>query len=203
MGRTLGTWIVMAALLAMPAAAEERDHHVSADPAQHLFRASPFAHGYIHGYESGFAQGDEDIHFRHEPRRLEGSKEYKHADRGYRSGYGDRQSFREGYRAGLVAGYEDARSGAAFRAFEELRRLAAATTTPLVDMPDVTYDRGFLRGYRAARATLGANCEAPEGLTAERYCAGFEQGYALGVADTGAQVAAQNRFKPALRASDR
>src|SRR5206468_9458367 len=41
-------------LLAPVAMAQRADRHMLADDAQSLYRRSPFAHGYIHGYEEGF-----------------------------------------------------------------------------------------------------------------------------------------------------
>jgi len=185
-------FVVVIAALAL-AADQLPDHHVSADPAQRLFRASPFAHGYIHGYETGFGMGDEDVQMGRGAQDVRRSSEYKKASEGYRPDFGSRESFRAGFREGLAIGYRDALSGGEFRALGELRRLATGVDDELVvDSTDRLYDGGFLAGYRAARQEAADQCQkAPAGR--ERFCSGFLDGYELGESDTGAVTTAKER----------
>src|SRR4051812_43790873 len=174
------------------------DYHVSADPAQRLFRLSPFAHGYIHGYESGFGMADEDVQMARGEQRIEKSGEYRHADRGYERRFGDRESFRAGFREGLLVGYHDGIIGGEFRALGELRRLATGLESELVsNASDTPYDGGFLAGYRAARQNHAEECKPGEksagNPTRARFCSGFLDGYDLGESDSGAIASAQER----------
>jgi hypothetical protein len=177
-----------------PAAAD--DYHVSSDPAQRLFRLSPFAHGYIHGYESGFGMGDEDVQMGRGDQHIEKTGEYRSADRGYEPAFGDRESFRAGFREGLTMGYRDANTGGEFRAFSELRRLATGLENDLVkNGADAPYDGGFLAGYRAARQAKPDECTGHpnDNSTKARFCSGFLDGYELGEADSGALATAEER----------
>lgn len=193
MGRILG--ICALVLLTTAALAQttptvpptNTDYHLAQDPAQRLFRLSPFAHGYIHGYESGFTLGDEDVQMGRGDQRIEHTGEFKDADRGYRREFGDRGSFRSGFREGLVIGYRDAISGGEFRAFGELRRLATGLENSLVgNAADHTYDGGFLAGYTAARQGHPDDCQNADTRTKARFCSGYLDGYDLGVSDSGA-----------------
>ena len=166
------------------------DHHVSADPAQRLFRASPFAHGYIHGYEAGFSMGTEDVQMGRGAQEVRKSAEYQSASEGYAAAFGSRESFRAGFRAGLAIGYRDAFSGKEFRALGELRRLATGVEGEAA--VDRLYDGGFFAGYRAARQEAADQCQkAAAGR--ERFCSGFLDGYQLGESDAGAVTTARER----------
>jgi hypothetical protein len=174
------------AVSAVSAGQAPADHHVSADPAQRLFRASPFAHGYIHGYEVGFGMGNEDVQIGRGSQEVRQSAEYKSASEGYAAAFGSRESFRAGFREGLAIGYRDAFSGGEFRALGELRRLATGVEGEAA--VDRLYDGGFFAGYRAARQEAADECQkAPAGR--ERFCSGFLDGYELGESDTGATAA--------------
>lgn len=190
----------MAMFLALAAgapAAEAPDYHITADPAQRLFRASPFAHGYIHGYEYGFALGDEDIQIGRGAQDVRRTEAFRDADGGYHKGFGNRESFRWGFRAGLAIGYRDALFGGEFRALGELRRLASGLHGGLLfDVGDTPYDGGFRAGYSAARQEATNDCESEVAATRERFCAGFFAGYELGEADTGAATTAAERGTP-------
>jgi len=194
------------ALVSAPAYGSDKpaDYHVSSDPAQRLFRLSLFAHGYIHGYESGFAMGDEDVQMARGEQPIEKSSEYHYADRGYERAFGDRESFRAGFREGLMVGYHDAISGGEFRALGELRRLATGLESELVsNASDAPYDGGFLAGYRAARQDHPEECKLEESKAAAnaasvnsvraRFCSGFLDGYELGESDSGAIATARER----------
>ena len=170
------------------------DHHITADPAQRLFRASPFAHGYIHGYEIGFGLGDEDVQIGRGAQAIRKTVEYKDGDGGYRPAFGSRESFRAGFREGLSIGYRDAFSGGEFRALNELRRLASGVEGELLaDAADRIYDGGFLVGYRAARQEAPDECRTSTAAGRERFCSGFLDGFELGESDTGAATTARDR----------
>jgi len=59
-------------------------------------------HGYEHGYRDGLHKGldDRDHHNKFKP-------EVKDDDNGYQSFMGDKGQYKEGYRSGFVAGYDD------------------------------------------------------------------------------------------------
>ena len=193
-------------------AGDADDYHVSGDPAQRLFRLSPFAHGYIHGYEGGFGMGDDDVHMARTEEKIDQTEEYHHADRGYDRSFGDRENFRAGFREGLTMGYHDAISGGEFRALGELRRLATGLENELVGRDpvnhasDAGYDGGFLAGYRAARQEHPNECKA--GVAAgktdpskARFCSGFLDGYELGESDLGDIASAQKPPAPPMSAN--
>jgi hypothetical protein len=174
------------------------DYHVNKDPAARLFRLSPFAHGYIHGYEAGFAMGDDDVQMGRGDQHIEKTGEFRDADREYQRAFGDRENFRAGYREGLVVGYHDALTGGEFRALNELRRLATGLESDLVvSSADAGYDGGFLAGYRAARQDHANDCSgAPASASKEHFCSGFLDGYELGDSDSGAIATAQEHAPP-------
>jgi hypothetical protein len=207
-GRTQGIRIasvpLVLLLVVFAGAQRAADHHVSADPAQRLFRLSPFAHGYIHGYESGFGMGDEDVQMGRGEQKIRKTREYREADRGYERAFGERESFRNGFREGLTVGYHDAVSGGEFRALAELRRLATGLENDLVaGAADAPYDRGFFAGYRAARAEDADECKGAPGTAEDRFCSGFLDGYELGESDSGAIATARERGAPPLGGDER
>lgn len=197
--------LLMTTAVLCTAQGQAADHHVTGEPAQRLFRLSPFAHGYIHGYESGFGMGDEDVQMGRGGQHIEKTREFRSADRGYARAFGDRESFRAGYREGLTVGYHEALSGGVFRALTALRRLATGLENGLVNSgADAPYDGGFLSGYRAARQDHPDDCAAPAKATnpaRERFCSGFLDGYELGEADSGAIATAQG--SPGANAANR
>jgi len=188
----------LAVALAGAAAAQQApDHHITADPAQRLFRASTFAHGYIHGYERGFMQGDEDVQTGRGAQDIHKIPGYRAGDAGYRREFGARQSFRAGFREGMAIGYRDALSGGEFRALAELRRLASGLEDELLsEAADRVYDGGFLAGYSAARQESAGDCQAPVPPAWARFCSGFLDGYELGESDTGGATTARDRMAP-------
>jgi hypothetical protein len=178
------------AFSALCAGQASADHHISADPEQRLYRASPFAHGYIHGYEVGFGMGNEDVQIGRGAQEVRKSAEYKSASEGYAAAFGSRESFRAGFREGLAIGYRDGFAGGEFRALGELRRLATGVEGEAA--VDRLYDGGFFAGYRAARQEAADQCQqAPAGR--ERFCSGFLDGYELGESDTGVGTTARER----------
>ncbi len=57
------------------------------------------------GYQDGFNDGQRDRHTGHSYRPTEGSN-YKHADRGYSSGYGSKDLYKQEYRQAYSAAYQ-------------------------------------------------------------------------------------------------
>jgi hypothetical protein len=62
------------------------------------------------GYRDGLTAGNDDYSRRHST-SAEDQRDYKDADHGYRSGYGDRDSYKRQYRDGFVRGYKDGYRG--------------------------------------------------------------------------------------------
>ncbi len=180
--------------------AQVRDQHL-AGPAGELFLVSPFAHGYIHGYEDGFHSGNIDYQEGVQARRLKDFREYRLASAGYERDFGDLDAFRGGYRAGFDAGYMDGISGRVFRGLAAVRVAAKALPGDAVASiaENASFDRGFEDGYsvglksgRHAEATdaefdaSSRMCVAgsPETPAHSRtYCEGFVRAYSLGYRD--------------------
>ena len=177
------------------------DQHVNEDRAGPLYRRSVFAHGYIHGYEDGFREGDIDFQTGHDPRDVKRLKEFRSADGGYRRTFGNRDQFRAAYRRGLATGYTDALAGREFRGVAAARRAADG----LADRPDVssdnTFDHGFRQGYEAGQArgqsairdhvsynsapsacTPNPGSPPPPGQPQD-FCDGYTRGYLMGYDD--------------------
>jgi hypothetical protein len=57
------------------------------------------------GYRDGLNDGQKDLMTGHSYRPTEGSN-YKHADRGYNSSYGNKDSYKQVYRSGYLQGYQ-------------------------------------------------------------------------------------------------
>lgn len=62
------------------------------------------------GYRDGLMAGEADYNHHHAA-RPEDQHDYKSADHGYRSSYGDKSAYQQQYRDGFEAGYRDAYSG--------------------------------------------------------------------------------------------
>ena len=81
--------------------------NAAADAAQWQASLSEgFEQGQRDGYEIGLQRGQEDRQYR---RRADVNRNNDYVDgmRGYRSEYGDRSVFQQGYRDGFRQGYED------------------------------------------------------------------------------------------------
>ncbi len=189
-------------VLLIPAAvlAQARDEHL-ADPAGELFLVSPFAHGYIHGYQDGFHNGNIDYQEARKPRPLKDFREYRLAKAGYEERFGDVRAFRSGYRDGFLAGYSDGVAGREFRGMAAIR--VAAEALPGDAIADITgkggFDQGFGDGYElgliAGRRAGAADDDfdatnrmcAPDSPETRAhppsYCEGFTRAYALGYRD--------------------
>jgi hypothetical protein len=62
------------------------------------------------GYRDGLMAGEADYNHHHSP-RAEDQDDYRHADHGYRSSFGEKSIYQQQYRDGFMAGYRDAYSG--------------------------------------------------------------------------------------------
>jgi hypothetical protein len=172
---------IVAPLLAL---AGESDAHERGDLASPLYEQSVFAHGYIHGYEAGFHLADDDYQMGRPARDLREVDAFKQADGGYRSQFGSKDDFKQGFREGFVAGYEDSFHNRPFRAVSAAR-LAAEGMQPDAH-PDKDFDAGFIDGYHAAAVSGTAqSCISqkgrPESQVTLQYCDGFGRGYQFGL----------------------
>lgn len=184
---------VVSSLFSIAAFAGEKDWHLSASGNRAFFLRSAFAHGYMHGYEMGFHEGDMDLQMGRTFQAITKQDEFNKVH-GYRPGFGDRGSFDEGYRKGYAVGYTDCYAGRNFRAtilldLANSHRLAASEATP-----DRNFDRAFTMGYELgaemglksgrAPATLentgSINCS---GVAGTEDCAAYRDGYRLGYSD--------------------
>lgn len=89
--------MVFAALVFMAGAVAAQDYYGGAVKAKE--------HGYQHGYRDGLRNGRADL-VRNAPHNFE-SEEFRRADMGYDSRFGERDDFQEGYRNGYKDGYDD------------------------------------------------------------------------------------------------
>ncbi|HZU22530.1 MAG TPA: hypothetical protein VE998_06825, partial [Terriglobales bacterium] len=144
MGAFAAVFALVAALPAQPAEPAS-DQHLS-DPAAALYQRSPFAHGYIHGYEEGFHVGDQDLQF---GRLTRGDRRKTSAGHPRPALRGESASFREGYDQGFTAGYRDSVAGREFRAIAALRQAAAALGEGARAQDDGGFDAAFMTGYFA------------------------------------------------------
>ncbi len=164
-----------------------QEHHLGNDSASTLFAESPFAHGYIHGYEEGFHFGDLDLQLGRDPRDPALIAEYKHD--GFQSRFGSKNSYKAGYKDGFRAGYSDATHELPFRAIVNLRRASEGLKTKgLVQLFDTGfregYDHGRRKGGEDGRAAASANPINPPCLgLSDDYCSGFARGFVIGYED--------------------
>ncbi len=186
------------ALVTTLAYAQSDDWHFSSEGAKALFARSVFAHGYMHGYEEGFHNGDVDLQMGRAFREIKSQEKYKKPC-GYRNEFGDHGRFDSGYRRGYAVGYIDAYAGRAFRAMQ-LVRLANAEKWPTSkDAPDEQFDRAFISGYNAGRqlglqegrgdakteALDSAACQSKlqHAKAGPEYCTMYQNGYQVGYSD--------------------
>jgi hypothetical protein len=193
--------LLLASLLgcAVFACAQSDDWHLSPNGSRVFFARSAFAHGYMHGYEEGFHRGDLDLQMTRSFQPVKSQTHYKKVC-GYRTEFGDRATFEEGYRKGYAVGYTDCFSGRQFRALQLVREGNAATSAGDLAMPDNRLDRAFIAGYengeksglqdgRAATAVAvldSIDCSVALGKSAKPtgdYCAAYKGGYRLGYSD--------------------
>lgn len=180
-------------LLGASLATAQQDSHLTVDPARLLYARSPWAHGYIHGYESGFHYGIVDYHMSHAARNLSKCKEARDTKKIFRVQFGDRRRFNDGFVNGFKVGYTDAYGGREFRAAREARELIR--TMPAVIAADNSrLDEAIASGYgQGQRAGLEDGRRdsqfAPDRAHCTTFsesneaCAGFTMGYRLGYFD--------------------
>ena len=188
--------LAMVAVLLVPLAAfaGDPDRHETTAPANALYQQSVFAHGYIHGYEDGFRLADEDYQMGRGASDLKQLRQFRAADSGFRSDFGNKYDFKLGYREGFRAGYDDSFHNRPFRA-ANAARLAAEGLQPGA-RPNLNFESGFVDGYRAAAQGTPQSCvsqeKSPEQLNLD-YCDGFERGFqfALQASSTLAQRSVQ------------
>jgi hypothetical protein len=174
-------------LLAPVAIAQRADRHMLSDDAQSLYRRSPFAHGYIHGYEEGFHCANLDWHMGRSRRDVSHNLHVAKLDRrrtSYHDDFGDKNTFMKGYEQGYAEAYNDVFDGKPFRAVTEARAAAAGLSGGMG--PDRNFNDGFVAGVSAARdgqpavpADLGtANQWCIQNVQSARgsYCDGYARG---------------------------
>lgn len=180
------------ALLRLPVCAQEA-HLTEAGSAPILSR-SAFAHGYRHGYEEGYHLGNLDVNLARPPRTKKPAG--RETTFGYSPRFGSRESFVDGFQAGLQAGYFDGYSGLEFRVVNATRTLAAHLNDG--SRVDTTggFDQGLGAGYRDGFAQGERTPKIPAGLDFESvicapayasqdggFCDGYRRGFALGRVD--------------------
>jgi hypothetical protein len=196
--------------LAVPALHAGDEPHLGG-PIGDFLAHCPFAHGYLHGYEEGFHIGDSDFHLGRE--RDGRAVLQQKANDGYRATFGDRSSFRFGFRQGVVAGYNDSISGREFRAYEALQAYSPTAESLKFSDLDRGVGDGYMRGYSNGMRSLASDEDfdadpapcpsrsAGDGSlppSSRAYCDGFAKAYAIGYRDAylsreerGTQVAAR------------
>jgi hypothetical protein len=177
--------------------AQGDDWHLSPTGAPGFFLRSTFAHGYMHGYEEGFHNGDLDLQMGRVYREAKVQDKFKKPC-GYRSGFGDRNTFDFGYKKGYMVGYTDAYSGRDFRAFQlveqgrsEAGEAAGAKADRAFDHAfSIGYEIGQTQGLRDGRSTSAiasltpASCASTSGIAPDgELCGAFQKGYRLGYSD--------------------
>jgi hypothetical protein len=190
----------------------QTDVHLVESPAKSLFHRSAWAHGYIHGYESGFHQGNLDLHMARAIQDPHSVKDYKKSGNAYHSSFGSRPEFQKGYCSGFEVGYLDGFSGREFRAASEANLMSTlVSTNEELDSNqathlDVLLDSGYLQGRRIglsdARARLAyrpAEVSCPDTaktqVTCGTYQAGFRWGYSDGYSNQRADSNTQRASK--------
>lgn len=175
-----------------------QDLHLVQDPAQKLFSASAFAHGYLHGYQQGYHYGDLDLQLSHSPQNVKSFHQFRAGHKYYQNNFGDRSSFVEGYQSGFRVGYADAMEGSEFRALASMRELAQ-------ELPEVEqgaapvlnqaishgYVDGVKSGLNDGRVSAdyrpdGSDCELAlrfKEPPAKFFCNAYSLGYRLGYSD--------------------
>jgi hypothetical protein len=189
------------------AQSSQSDYHTTQDPNRQIYLDSAFAHGHRHGYEEGFHAGDEDYQF-----RRAGSLPKSPRVKGYRSSFGDRNSYNAGFENGFRAGYADSYSGRIFHPAESAALAPAALVVsqpaPMKDSAH-DFDRGVGEGYFAGFANKDNIADEPGALESaawrckqethgDTYCNGFGTGYVMGRADSQSLALIQKKQTPTL-----
>ena len=193
--------------LAISAYGQQPDYHVTHDSSHAIYARSAFLHGHRHGYEEGFHAADQDLHLGRAP-QVSNKRFWSPKPVGYRSDFGDKESFRCGFQAGFTAGYSVSYFGREFNHPPNLivQNPEGAVAKKTEDAAEKTltaiFDSGVLEGYRAATADA-AHFEFRPGLaqnaqyfcrhnlvrgTSEQFCQGYGSGYVLGKADVASKI---------------
>jgi hypothetical protein len=176
-----------------------QDRHLDSDATRGLCGTSVFAHGYLHGYERGFHDGDLDLQLGHTRQDAKKMRDFREAKHEYKKEFGDENMFVKGYENGFRVGYSDALDGLSFRAVDNLR--AMAQDLPQVDpqaapILDQAITHGYLDGVNSG-LNDGRKTDAeyrPDGSDCELalrfkepptkfYCSAYSLGYRLGYSD--------------------
>ncbi len=196
--RLVAFFLITGGLLAASAANLKPDQHLD-DRAGVLYQRSAFAHGYLHGYEDGFHEADQDLHMGHLLPGVTVHRERRDTQSSYRLEFGDRNLFMKGYREGLRAGYDDGVAGREFRAIDDLRA-AADGLDP--NRNAMHFDRGFADGYAGGRqqtatqnvtsidfSYVGSWCreQLKHNESSDQYCDAYTRGYRLGYSERARQ----------------
>jgi hypothetical protein len=174
----------------------QTDVHLVESPARNLFQRSAWAHGYIHGYESGFHQGNLDLHMARAIQDPHSVKDYKKSGNAYHSSFGSRPEFQKGYGSGFEVGYLDGFSGREFRAASEANRMSAlVNSNEELDSNqaahlDVLLDSGYLQGRHVGLSDARARLEyspsvaaCPDNAKTQATCSAFQAGFRWGYSD--------------------
>jgi hypothetical protein len=189
--------ILLAAVCASSICLAQIDVHLVDSPGKVLFTHSSWSHGYLHGYESGFHQGNIDLHMSREIRNPHAVKEYKQSGHSYRSHFGSREEFESGFGAGFEVGYLDAASGREFRAASEVIRTSTdISSTPLADSIvsdryfDLVLENGYMAGRRKglndgrAKSSFDeSEATCPQDPKMLDFCSAYKSGFRWGYSD--------------------
>jgi hypothetical protein len=189
--RLANVWLFLGiSLVASMATAQAPCSHL-ADPARDLYRGSAFAHGYIHGYESGFHLGDLDLQLGHSALVLLTPKT-RLSDTGYQPSFGDKKAFKHGFEQGQRTGYGDAYRGDSFRGVAEVRRAAQGMSAEAAQREEFDqavshgYEAGWQAGLRRPLTSLDPR-EAAKACQGSSFtgglCDAYARGFGLGYAD--------------------
>ncbi len=185
-------------LYAATAIAQSNDRHITSDQAHDLYQRSAYAHGYIHGYETGFHNADMDVHMGRGERSPNAIKDFRDSNDGYQHEFGDKQYFRLGYKQGFKEGYSDSIRSRTFRAINETTKIASGFHNADDPRQNQGFDRAFVAGYQSGHesgstSTRGlefdhaasvCQAQAPrESKSPDSYCDAFMRGFTLGFAD--------------------
>jgi hypothetical protein len=196
MFRPVNTLILISILGMSVMSVAQTDVHLVQCPAKSLFHHSAWAHGYIHGYESGFHQGNLDLHMARSIRDPHSVKEYKKSGDAYHSSFGNRPEFKKGYGSGFEVGYLDGFLGSEFRAASEANQIStlinasleleANKAAELDEFLDSGYLQGRSMGLSDARAKSSYHPDlaaCPETAKTQPTCGTFRAGFRWGYSD--------------------
>lgn len=187
----------------------QSDYHLDADPGRALYRGSVWAHGYIHGYETGFHYGNFDRQVVGTARAEKQIKHCRDPKHHYGKGFGSRAHFDAGFSEGFKAGYADGVTGEAFRAAEQVRGLVKSDQPPIEHPVDEGIASGYLQGrteglsdarldasYTPGRAACPSDSNAQPGFC-ESFLLGFRWGYSDGYHNQRPDLQARShQYKP-------